>query len=66
MPNEDDGEKDQSLGTKVTGEFKRDVRIVAAHKGMSMSEYVRRAVERQLEEDVAEGNTTSPAAIMAD
>jgi predicted DNA-binding protein len=59
-------DQDESIGAKVSEEFKQRVRLAAARKGMSMSEYIREAVETQLEEDEeAEGNS-EPAAAVAD
>lgn len=54
-----DGDQTESLGAKVTPELKQKVRIIAAHKGISMSEYVRAAVEDQVEEDLEDGDFRS-------
>lgn len=55
----DEGDSDKvSLGTKVDPDLKQQVRIVSAHKGISMSQYVREAVEEKLQEDLDEGNST--------
>ena len=49
-------EQTESLGAKVTPSFKQRVRVVAAHQGMNMSEYVRRAVQDAVEEDEQSGD----------
>ena len=71
MPNEsDDGDNDPdekvSLGAKVPPDFKQEVRVMAALRGISMSQYVYEAVEQKLEEDKEEGNTISPVPQRAD
>jgi len=63
---QDDEQTRESLGAKVSPDLKQRVRILAAHKGINMSEYVRQAVEKQVEEDLEEGNSTSLAPQIAD
>lgn len=67
MPTDGNGGAQKvSLGTKVDEEFKSRVRIIAAHKGISMSQYVKEAVEERVEEDLEEGNSISPVTMTAD
>jgi hypothetical protein len=48
---DESGDQDESLGTKVTKDFKRKVRIKAAENDMTMSEYIRKVLERDIEGD---------------
>lgn len=50
----------ESIGAKVDPEVKQEIRVTAAKQGISMSEYIRQAVLKQLRED-QEGNAKIPA-----
>ena len=50
----------ESIGAKVDPDTKQEIRVTAAKQGMSMSEYIRQAVLKQLKED-QEGNPKTPA-----
>lgn len=52
---------DVAIGAKVDEETKKKIRIAAAMHNMTMSEYLRKAVIQQLEEDEEEGNFQSMA-----
>jgi antitoxin component of RelBE/YafQ-DinJ toxin-antitoxin module len=51
----------ESIGAKVDPDVKQRVRVAAAKRGMSMSEYIRQAVLDQLEDDEGNSSTTNPA-----
>lgn len=50
---------DASIGAKVDEDTKHKIRMAAAMRDMTMSQYLRKAVLAQLEEDIDEGNSQS-------
>lgn len=56
---------DASIGAKVDEETKQKIRMAAAMHGMTMSQYLREAVLKQLDEDIDEGNSTSMMAALS-
>ena len=50
-------DKEPSIGVKVDEEFKREIRIAAAKRDESMSDFVRRALRAEVDgEHECEGN----------
>ena len=47
---------DDTVSVKVDGETKRELRIRAAKEDVSMSEWIRTAIEEKIERDVDMGN----------
>ena len=41
----------ESIGAKVPAELKQKIRVKAAEEGMTMSNYIREALEEKAEED---------------